>query len=196
MKCEEDICEVVISGDTHKFKVKCCQSKDTLYRYTLEVIMGEDGTNFKGVMAVLLNPSNAGLRNKKGRIKLDRSSRNLIRLCYLKGYTFLVICNLFPYRAPNPEKLVIGDETLKLNDDILKKYVSNYSEVICAWGEGHKIKRSYYRNRIEKIKKILNNTKLLKIGDSMVKNEYPRHPCWINPYEENLVPYSLYPISR
>jgi hypothetical protein len=107
-------------------------------------------------------------------MRLDPTSGKLMRLCYKEGYRHILICNLFSFRTPDIEKLILGDETE--NDKIIKENLDKFDKIICGWGEGKGIDRQKYRERIDRVKTYLLNKKTFKIGHTLVKNLYPKHP--------------------
>ena len=169
-----------VGGEKRTYHVKC--REDDKHRYVLE-LRWKTNLPTKKIIAILLNPSKADSGDS------DPTSRNLIRL--LKDYSFIVLCNLYPHRSPQPKKAILDNEIAKkFNDKILKKYIDKFDEIFCGWG-GNKLKitKGLYDKRIDEIFQMLKGKILWKKKGSLINGKYPRHPGYIS-CEGDIEPYT------
>lgn len=103
------------------------------YRYSLTRIWDEEKPI---VMFVMLNPSTAD------GTKDDPTIRRCIGFAKSWGYGGLYVCNLFAYRATNPQELLkvdnpFGDKNIWHTRQLMEKV----SVIVCAWGNGLILKK-------------------------------------------------------
>lgn len=139
------------------------------YRYLLSRIWDES----KGkVMFMMLNPSKADDKVD------DPTIRRCIAFAKEWGFGGLYVCNLFAYRATNPNDLLniqnpIGDE----NSVFIKKYTDEVDIIVCAWGNKPIVKSILKEQPLIEFltfaKEKLHYLELTKDGTT------PRHPLYI-----------------
>jgi hypothetical protein len=96
------------------------------YRYRLERRWRDGGET---VLFVGLNPSTAGEAED------DATVRRCMGFACDWGYSHLIVCNLFGYRATRPGDLFISsDPTGPNNDHALRHAIQRADRVIVAWG--------------------------------------------------------------
>jgi hypothetical protein len=90
------------------------------------------------------------------------------------GYDSLEVCNLFAYRATNPEILRgVADPVGPANDEYIGRAVARASLVVAAWGA-----RGGFMNRaVEMSALITRSSPLSCLG--LTKQGFPRHPLYV-----------------
>jgi hypothetical protein len=139
------------------------------YRYSLTRIWDDSKPK---VLFVMLNPSTAD------GTKDDRTIRRCKAFAESWGYGGLYVCNLFAYRATNPEELLkvnnpFGDQNIW----VTRKLIDEVEMVVCAWGN---------RKIINKI--ITPYTEVSLLNFCKEKLHYiemsidgtPKHPLYLN----------------
>lgn len=102
-------------------------SPDRKYRYVLRRRVGlTDGT----LLVILLNPSTADEEND------DPTIRRCVDFANRWGYGWLVVCNLFAYRATDPDELSkVDDPVGPENDEHIRREAQAADLVVVGWGE-------------------------------------------------------------
>ena len=153
------------------------------YRYELGRDLGVFGNG--KVLFIMLNPSTADATQD------DPTIRRCIGFAQQWGYSELLVGNLSPFRATDPEELKLeGPEPLnvhQMNRDAVVKMALASNLVVCAWGtRGNEWTRDYS----------LNNA-LSKAGVSTMclgrtQKGHPRHPLYLS-RDTPLQPYQSPP---
>lgn len=142
------------------------------YRYKLWRTW--DSTKPK-VMFLMLNPSTAD------EVHNDPTVERCERRARLMGFGGLVVCNIFAYRATDPQEMKsVIDPVGPENNQVIAALANDVAQIVCAWGNhGQHLKRStYMRKLLKKHRRKLKVLKLAKTGE-------PVHPLY--------QPYALLP---
>ena len=119
----------------------------------------------KPLMVIGLNPSTADEN------KTDPTIAKCVRLAKGWGYPGLIMCNLFAYRATDPEEMKKQKEPVGEKNDF---YIRNCSliadKVVAAWGNHGK-----HLNRSETVREMFDHLFCLKEN----KNGEPAHPLYL-----------------
>lgn len=157
------------AGNNYKKINIYLKSSDNRYRYAL----GRKGE--KTLYCFGINPSTATIENDDPTIQKVKS------VAYKKGFDSIVMLNVYPQRATNPDHL---DEKMNLTEHRknLKKIMSvleNDSMVWAAWGNSIS-KRSYLRSCLLDIQSNLKPKRIhwVKMGD-LTKKGNPKHPLYL-----------------
>lgn len=116
------------------------------YRYLLR---REWDASKLGALFIMLNPSTADANVDHATI------RSCVRLSKSWGYGSLEVCNLFAWRATDPEELSKAEDVVgPLNSEIARAAIERSCTSICAWGahpfvDRNKIARRFYVEAIK-----------------------------------------------
>lgn len=118
---------------------------------------------------IMLNPSTADeVENDPTVERCEQRARQL-------GYGGLMICNLFAFRATDPEKMKEAVDPVGPKNDLhLKLEAIRAGMVICGWGEhGKQLDRSKF------VVDLLNQVKIPLYYLRLNKSGEPQHPLYI-----------------
>lgn len=137
------------------------------YRYVLPVKLS---ANPKELAVIQINPS---LANGK---RLDPTVGKVKKWAEEKGYGILYFLNFFAIINPKQEKIETTEFDLLVGpkNDFFISGIPDASDIIIATGKPKGPLVKYYERRKTRILNILNNRKLLCVGD-LTKDGYPRH---------------------
>jgi hypothetical protein len=122
---------------------------------------------------VMLNPSTADAERD------DPTIRRCVGFAKQMGFSGIVVCNLFAWRATNPKELELVPHPVgDANDGHLLLLAKECSTVIAGWG-GHG--RLLFRDRA--VMKLMPNLQAL----GLTKTGCPRHPLYL-PYSSHVRP--------
>jgi hypothetical protein len=140
---------------------------DESYRYKLTIDLGSgEGT----MLFIGLNPSTATeLDNDPTIERVERRAREM-------GFRTLVVCNIFAYRATDPEDMLKADEPIGgyINTQVLLEAAEAATLVLCGWG-----RHGSHHGRGKLIEMLLRqeNLELYSLGTNMDKS--PKHPLYL-----------------
>jgi hypothetical protein len=145
------------------------------YRYRLWRTI-DNNRNSRRILFVMLNPSTAEATQD------DPTLRRCIGFASDWGYGVLEVCNLFAYRATDPDVLVrTRDPVGPDNDAHLLATADRADAVVAAWGT-----RGELFGRASQATSMLSRSRhLICLG--MTRNGSPRHPLY--------VPRSMSPVT-
>ena len=156
------------------------------HRYTLR---REWNSNIRGIVNwVMLNPSTAD------DVFDDATIRRVIGFSKRWGYSGLVVTNLFAFRATDPRELVKlaqsnpGLAIGEYNDHNIIQAACNADTIVCAWGNGGKL-----RNRDIEVTTLLHQYHLYCIRLTDLK--CPAHPVRER-YTDSPVKYLSVPVPQ
>ena len=143
-------------------------SPSRIYRYTLCREVNPDGT---GTCAwIMLNPSTADEH------VLDPTLTRCFNYTRLWGYRYMLIGNIFAYRATDPKDMQAQTDPIGiLNDQYLDKIVLQSDKVICGWGT---TQHKYFSERghdVLNVVRMSTDPYALKI----TKDGHPSHPLYL-----------------
>jgi len=152
------------------------KSPDNNYRYAL----GTRGE--KTLYCFGINPSTATLERD------DPTIRKVKNCAYKNGFDSVVMLNVYPQRATNPDNL---DKNVNLNEhriniEKIMEVVENGSTVWAAWGNLIN-KRPYLRDCLIEIQKELETKNIHWVKmDDLTRRGNPRHPLYVKyqPFSE------------
>lgn len=151
-------------------------SKCGKYRYRLERQLREIGKERQLVsMFVMLNPSTAD------EVDDDNTIRRCREFATSWGYTRLLVCNLFAFRATDPGDLrrarERGEDIIGVdNDRYLRQGALAADQIVCAWGaEGE---HKSYLPRTEYVCRILRTYAPL-YSIRRTQSGAPEHPLYL-----------------
>ncbi len=151
-----------------KFRNQASISTSGKYRYWLTRKSELDEPTKPSVLFVMLNPSTADATKDDPTIKRCR------RFAKDWGCAGIMVVNLYAYRATDPKELRhVDDPYGPGNVECLVKVLSDWNEVVCAWGG----KAS--DEAVAKFKALARarNVKLMCLGTT--QSGSPRHPLFI-----------------
>lgn len=153
-------CKIVHGGD-YLFS-SAVLSKDGRYRYCL-VRRWAELECF--VMFVGLNPSTADAMED------DPTIRRCVGFAKSWGFSGLIMCNLFAWRATDPDLMMSADDPVgEHNDEFLRGYSAKAALTVAAWGT-----KGFHRGRETKVCDMLPNLHVLKL----TKGGAPGHPLYL-----------------
>lgn len=136
------------------------------YRYRLSRCWGGNGGE---LVVVMLNPSRADASRN------DPTLRRCLGLAQGWGYSRLITVNLFAYRTPYPQELLlVSDPVGPANDTYLLAAAAQADTLLLAWGNGGRL-----RQRAAQVKQLLaahrHQWRCLGINQT----GQPRHPLYV-----------------
>lgn len=142
----------------------CAWSPCKQYRYTLWRIF-DNVVPLRYVLWVMLNPSTAD-ENKD-----DPTIARCVRFTQSWGYDALCVCNLFAFRATDPEVMKAADDPVGDDNDYwLAKLSAGAQMTVAAWGE-----HGTFQNRERAVRLILPDLYALSVN----KGGQPGHPLYL-----------------
>jgi len=152
------------------------KSPDNKYRYAL-------GTKEENTLYCFgINPSTATIESD------DPTIRKVKSCAYKNGFDSVVMLNVYPQRATNPDNLDknVNLKEHRINIEKVMTVVENGSTVWAAWGNLIS-KRPYLRECLIEIQRELEakNIHWVKMGD-LTNRGNPRHPLYVKyqPFSE------------
>lgn len=138
------------------------------YRYRLVRRWG----NGPAVMFLMLNPSTADeFTNDPTVERCERRARQM-------GFSELRVCNLFAFRATEPEEMLVAEDPVGPdNDQAILEEADKVDMIVCAWGV-----HGAFRGRSSRVVRML-----LEAGHtlhclSLTSSGEPGHPLYL-PYQ-------------
>lgn len=151
-------------------------SKCKKYRYVLRRDTGLLSPTISGCLFVMLNPSTADANID------DPTLRRCIGFAKSWGSASVVTANLYAYRATIPKELWrVSDPVGPRNNRWLRALLTEYEEVICAWGTNARADR--VAEFIKLADQCLCRTRCLGVS----KYGAPRHPLYIKADQEPML---------
>lgn len=119
--------------------------------------------------AILLNPSTADGYSD------DPTIRRLVDYAQRWGHDGLVVCNLFAFRATDPDELykTAADPVGHQNDDVIRSNCRGRT-VLCGWGA-----HGDYMGRDKRVLEILREIGAKPICLGRTRDGQPRHPLYL-----------------
>lgn len=119
---------------------------------------------------ILLNPSTADEEEN------DPTVERCERRAKLMGFGGLIVCNLFAFRATNPEVMKAQEDPIgPKNDSVIAAEADLAGMVVCGWGEDGK-----HLNRSKTVLGTLLHLKISVHYLRMNKSGEPGHPLYIS----------------
>lgn len=145
----------------------CEKYRYDLYRIWKGTVEPSDPTAYQHFcLFIMLNPSKADGKED------DATIRRCVSFADGWGFSGLVVCNLFAYRATDPDDMKrtadpVGPDNLR----ILRLWAKHLTSAVCAWGD-----HGNYRMQDVIVKKMLKDcgVKLKHLGLTAAGN--PKHP--------------------
>lgn len=147
------------------------------YRYTLWRRWA-DGPAF---LAIMLNPSTADATCNDPTVeRVQRRAHNL-------GYGQLVVCNVFAFRATDPQdmKAAIDPIGVPENDRHIIEQAQRAQTVMVAWGA-----HGNHLDRARQVMTLLKDAGVAAVCLGKTAEGHPRHPLYVG-YDTKLEPFSL-----
>ncbi len=116
------------------------------------------------VMLIGLNPSTANAD------KNDNTITKVIKVARNNGYGGVYMLNLFAIVSPHPEILISGIDTIKNNDEYIKKYAAVSAGIVCCWGN--------FKEATQRAKNVLEILPNELLCFAQNKNGTPKHPLY------------------
>lgn len=143
-------------------------SKCRNFRYFLKRNTGLKQPMIGGVLFVMLNPSTADASTD------DPTLRRCIGFAKKWESSSVVVANLYAYRATNPKDLLNTEDPVgPRNNGWLYRLLSEYDDVVCAWGANAK------PDRVEQFMTLAAESQCRTRCLGITKHGAPRHPLYI-----------------
>ncbi|MFE2751508.1 DUF1643 domain-containing protein [Actinosynnema sp. NPDC059335] len=146
-----------------------------LYRYRLTRTWD---TSAPPLMFIMLNPSTADA------FVPDPTITRCIGFAKREGAGGLVVCNLFGFRATNPNELLYHPHPVgNSNDELLVDSLAHVDRVIVAWGVPGRL-----HDRDRKVMRLLAEHGVEPLCLDVTKDGLPKHPLYVKA-DQPLQPY-------
>ena len=138
-----------------------------LYRYVLTCNWIEGG-KVNAIFFMMLNPSTADQH------KDDATIRRCMSFAQNMGRNFLLVANLYAYRATNPDELKrVADPIGPNNGRCLSILTKLFPNVVCAWG------RNAEKEQVAKFTTMCHQNQCTMQCFGVNKGGSPRHPLYV-----------------
>lgn len=157
-------------NDIFKYTREADISPCGLYRYTLHHRWDHDSSEPQEVLGwIMLNPSTADARQD------DPTIRRVQRFSEDWGYGGFKVCNLFAWRATDPEELKEATHSVgPLNDGAIIDLAAACPLIICAWGTGGAL-----NDRAAHVLRLLGDVGANMAYLKLSKDGHPCHPLYL-----------------
>lgn len=152
-------------------------SADRVHRYTLPRVVNLDtereGESERCVAFIMLNPSTAD------ETKDDPTIRRCMGFARTWGYDYLLVGNLFAFRATDPRDMKLASDPVGPENDRWLLEIANAADlVVCAWGQ-----HGHYQERAASVTWALRKHVALHAIE-LAKDGTPKHPLYLKAARE------------
>lgn len=152
-----------------------CYPKGKNYRYYIKAeLKCSENDQRKTAMIIMQNPSMADEKRS------DRTVNRVLNYMHNFGYGYVIIANIIPFYGTKIQTIPNSDlnnkKILNKNCEIIHEESKQADKIFVAWGWANAISPSYYKERIESVKKHIVSPQKVYCYLVNESNGQPRHP--------------------